>query len=96
MTAQMQPYRPSNGSEGESFMAVWCAKCERDRAHREDRDAPGCPIIVDTMAFAVDDPKYPPEWQISADHGRPICTAFTSDPEAPEPLDPSAVVRPLL
>ena len=91
-----QPYRPSNGSEGEAFMSVWCAKCERDRAHREDQNADGCEIIALTMAFGIDDPKYPDAWIISPDHGRPICSAFTRDPEAPAPLDPNAVVRPLL
>lgn len=91
-----QTYRPSNGSEGEAFMGVWCSKCERDRARREDHDADGCEIIALTMALSIDDPNYPSEWIISPDHGRPICTAFTSDPAMPTPLDPNAVVRPLL
>lgn len=91
-----RPYRPSNGSEGEAFMGTWCARCERDRARRDDPDADGCDIIVMTMALGINDPAYPAEWIISPDHRRPICTAFTTDPGAPEPLDPNAVMRPLL
>ncbi len=91
-----RPYRPSNGTEGDSFMSVWCSRCERDRAHREDREAGGCKIILMTMALGIDHPDYPAEWIISPDHGLPICTAFTTEPGAPEPLDPNAVMRPLL
>ncbi|OGT55461.1 MAG: hypothetical protein A3E01_09120 [Gammaproteobacteria bacterium RIFCSPHIGHO2_12_FULL_63_22] len=92
---ERKPYRPSNGSEGEAFMCTWCAKCERDRAHREDWSVDGCPIIVATMALVIDDPDYPKEWVYGAT-GYPICTAFTVSPDHPEPLDHNAVVRPLL
>lgn len=94
--SEPESYRPSNGTEGEAFMNTWCGKCVRDRARWEDDEADGCEIIANAMALNVDDPSYPREWIISPDHGRPICTAFTTDPDGPAPLDPCAVVRPLL
>jgi hypothetical protein len=70
------PYRPSNGTEGEMFMSDWCFRCERDK----DGD---CDILARTLAFNVDDPRYPKEWVCKwapADDGFPLpiprCTAF--------------------
>lgn len=88
-------YRPSNGFEGDLFMSDWCAKCQRDRAHREDDMADGCSIITSTMAYAIDAPEYPVEWQ-QDDAGRPSCTAFDAVDAGIQPLDAAAVVRPLL
>ena len=76
-------YRPSNMTEGDAFLCAWCYLCERDRAHREDNDAPGCPILGATMARDVDDPKYPSEWTIDEASGLPSCAAFVP---AGEPL----------
>lgn len=98
MDASVELYRPSNGTEGECFMALWCNCCQRDRAAREPDGDPGdgCSILAMTMAVGIDDPAYPPEWRHS-DDGRPICAAFVWDGEAkPQPLDPVAVIRPLL
>lgn len=76
-------YRPSNGTEGEIFMARWCRHCERDRAFQEKPDqADGCPIVAKTFAFDIDHPDYPKEW-IEDERG-PRCTAFTTDPTLPE------------
>lgn len=83
-----KPYRPSNGTEGEIFMEQWCAKCERDRAHREDWSFDGCPIIVDASALPITDPDYPKEWQYGRE-GAPICTAFASSPDDPNRLTPT-------
>lgn len=75
------PYRPSNGTEGELFFAAWCCNCQRDKAMREGvdfdecDDNEKCSIIGDTMAYDVDDPKYPKEWIIDA-RGHGCCTAF--------------------
>ena len=75
-----KPYRPSNGTEGEGFYAAWCAKCQHERYMRTNPErARGCQILVRTMAYDVDDPKYPPEWIVGPDG--PECTAFT--PETP-------------
>jgi hypothetical protein len=74
-------YRPSSGSEGARFMAVWCDRCVRDAAFRANPDAAdGCPIAADTMAYEVGEPGYPREWRYLDDE--PICTAFEPEPAA--------------
>lgn len=83
----MQKYRPSNGTEGMLFMEYWCFKCERDK--HED-----CPLLANTFAYDVNDPRYPEEWQYP--QGRigedPVCTEFIplGDPVYPmrRDLDP--------
>lgn len=61
------------------FMEAWCAKCIRDKAHRESDGAEGgCRIIVYTMALPVDDPDYPKAWVYDAE-GAPTCTEFLED-----------------
>jgi hypothetical protein len=78
-----QPYRPSNGTEGEIFQESWCYRCKRDQAFQEDPDNnDGCPILGDTMMYDVKDPKYPKEWVRDAE-GHPKCTAF-EDRREPE------------
>lgn len=91
----IEKYRPSNGTEGECFMAQWCARCERDRARREDFEADGCPIVVNTMAYGIDDPEYPQEWRRDGPQG-PRCVAFAAVDSGDQPIDPAAVIRPLL
>ena len=69
-------YQPSNGTEGEYFMARFCDHCERDRAFRETGGAePGCIIAALTLIYDVDDPEYPREW-VYDKNGEPTCTAF--------------------
>lgn len=82
-----KPYRPSTGSEGADFQARWCDLCSRDKAFREDPDfGESCPIVADTFAFDIADPRYPKEWIHDRD-GRPSCTAFTTDPAKPPRCD---------
>jgi len=70
-------YRPSNGTEGEGFMARFCANCRRD----QDEDEP-CTIATWAMAVDADDPDYPTEWIV--DESGPRCTAFDPvDTDAP-------------
>jgi hypothetical protein len=57
-----EPYRPSNGTEGEVFMDHFCRHCERDAACTDDHLELGCPIIADAFCFDIDDPNYPKEW----------------------------------
>lgn len=66
------PYRPSNGSEGDGFMAEWCANCTKDHGAL---DGEGCPIIARTMAYSVSDPDYPKDWTHD-ESGNPVCTSF--------------------
>lgn len=72
-------YMPSNGTEGEFFMAAWCEECARDKAmngtaHREGReetDEDWCEILG--RSFREDSI---PEWVYGED-GQPKCTQFT-------------------
>ena len=86
-----QPYRPSNGTEGDAFYAQWCQRCERERAYRESRyDDPdlACPIVTRAMALKITNPDYPREW--ISDEAGPRCTAFTTDPMNPTRCDRTA------
>ena len=63
----MKKYRPSNGTEGQVFYDYWCARCQKDI--NED-----CPIFAASMAYDIDDERYPKEW-VEVEDG-PKCTAF--------------------
>jgi hypothetical protein len=85
-----EKYRPSNGSEGSAFFESWCSHCARDKSMREGApfeecdDSEVCPIIANTFAYEVDDPKYPVEWIVDADG--PKCTAFVpAGSDVPQP-----------
>lgn len=67
-------YQPSSGCEGADFQEAFCDRCAADQAFR-DGTGDGCPIIANTMVFAVEDERYPAEWIYGAD-GKPTCTAF--------------------
>lgn len=75
-----RPYRPSNGSEGESFIAAWCERCEKDR-----RESKPCRILGRTFALDIDDKGYPKEWIRDAGEwpGNPRCTAFVERGSVP-------------
>ena len=83
-TEKWEPYRPSNGTEGEIFMEGWCQRCKRDKAFQDSQGVEdGCPIVAATMAHNVGEPEYPKEWRmrwIKADDGigtyEAECTAF--------------------
>ncbi len=77
-------YRPSNGTEGEWFMSRFCYHCLAD-----SEESP-CEILGEAMAGGE-----PDEWREDGPRG-PRCTAFRENPEDPGPLDPAAVIRPLL
>ncbi len=73
-----RPYRPSNGTEGDMFMAAWCERCAL-----ADYDGDGCMIQFRTLMHGIGDPEYPAEWNLTS-AGIPQCTAFTAD----QPADP--------
>lgn len=64
----MEKYRPSNGTEGDSFIATYCEKCIYYQ------DGVGCPILFATMLYDKDDTAYPPYW-VETDEG-PECTLW--------------------
>ena len=61
-----KPYRPSNGTEGEMFMEMFCDRCSKLSC---------CRIVGLSMAVEKDDPEYPKEWVFDSE-GCPTCTAF--------------------
>jgi hypothetical protein len=73
-----EPYRPSNGAEGEHFMTQFCYRCWHDR--NED-----CAILANTFSLATYDPLYQKEW-IEDDQG-PRCTKFAAQEPKILPAD---------
>lgn len=73
-------YRPSSGTEGCDFYETWCSNCAKDKPMSEGKnyddcdDSEVCKIIADTLAYDIDDQKYPKEWCYK--DGQPCCTAF--------------------
>ena len=70
-----EPYRPSNGTEGEMFMEIFCAKC----IHDQDENDP-CPIPGSAFVFNINEEGYPKEWRFD-DGGELFCAAFVMAPE---------------
>lgn len=72
-----EPYRPSNGTEGEMFEARFCDRCANDT------DLSPCPIVTAAWCFSIGDGGYPAEW-ITDDYDTAPpksarCTAFTPE-----------------
>ena len=61
-----KPYRPSNGTEGDFFIAAQCGNCTKQD---------GCRIVLLTMRYHEDDIRYPKEWVSDIDGGNARCTA---------------------
>lgn len=99
MDDNTKPYRPSNGSEGDAFDALFCNRCVLDKAARAGDYANGCDILLRALAFGITDANYPSEWrQNIGAKWDPFCTAFVEesdddDGEPPQPdPDPSQLV----
>ena len=76
MSDILEPYRPSNGTEGEYFMSEYCYRCQHDVPYQENPDAGGgCEILMRTMAYGIKDPEYPGDTWVYF-NGRPTCLAF--------------------
>ena len=65
-----QKYRPSNGTEGDLFIELWCEQCAHNLSD-------GCSIITDSLCYDVTHPNYPNALQY-APNGQPCCKAYTS------------------
>lgn len=70
-----KPFRPSNATQGDAFLASFCEKCDK-----YGEIGSRCEIVVLTHAYDEDDPKYPREWTYDED-GWPTCTAFSEGGE---------------
>jgi hypothetical protein len=83
--AVWEPYRPSNGTEGEMFMERWCFNCARDAAYRNNKPEHGCQILARTFVFDISDAEYPKEWIRAANDtewpGTARCMAFVPTEE---------------
>lgn len=76
-----RPYRPSNGTEGMSFMDSFCF----NGCKHETKEKP-CQIMGRSLGYSIGDPEYPKEWIQEDDGSRPRCTAYQeigSDPATP-------------
>lgn len=100
----MKLYRPSNGTEGEYFMAEHCYQCIHENPKADAK--PKCEIITLVMCFDTKDKEYPKEWCYD-ENGDPTCTKFTkwdwgNDddgqklPPAPVPDDPNQLCMPFI
>lgn len=67
-----KPYRPSNGSEGEAFIATWCAHCLMNA-----NDENPCCILGNALMHDVDDAGFPDKWVYRGK--TPVCTGFFSN-----------------
>jgi hypothetical protein len=65
-----EPYRPSNGTEGEMFMADWCDLCAKEAGPNR------CEILTATFCHQVNDPEYPRDKWVYGDDGRPTCRSY--------------------
>lgn len=82
---------PSNGSEGDGVYSAMCARCIRERAvvNAEDpneamADGKGCEIFSRTLAYPINHPLYPEEW--NERDGERTCKAFEADTGQPNQL----------
>jgi hypothetical protein len=73
MPEKLKLYRPSNGTEGDYFMAEFCENCYHDGI---DKDSPegSCPILFASFAYGIEDDKYPHQWRYV--NGEPVCVSF--------------------
>lgn len=42
----IRPWRPSNGTMGEIWMAEWCHRCANDTFDEETLEGDSCPILM--------------------------------------------------
>jgi len=92
----MKKYRPSNGTEGMSFMQFHCNQCIHENPHPDKK--PKCDIVTLTMCYDLNDPEYPNEWCYNSE-GQPTCTKFVkwdwgNDGDPNDPENPKAPITP--
>lgn len=98
-------YRPSNGTEGMSFIEEYCMNCFHCDPNPEGKKQ--CEILCASMCFQINEPEYPKEWVYK--QGSPICTKWKKwdwgndgdpdnpdNPKAPIPDDPNQLCLPFI
>ena len=102
----MEPYRPSNGTEGMIFVSNWCENCIHGKyEHTGDTNDNPCEILTRSYFYDIKDKEYPKEW-IYNDKDIPTCTSFVKfdwnkdddgnfiDPDPIIPDDPNQLCFP--
>ncbi len=79
-----EKYRPSNATEGDSFIGRFCEHCAL-----YDTGETFCPILGATLSLDTEDPGYPEEWVMDA--SGPHCTEFQPEGEPPHYRCPNTV-----
>lgn len=101
-------YRPSNGTEGMCFDAMFCGCCIHEKFyHTQKHGDKQCDIYSDAILYEIGETKYPKEW-VYDENDNPICTAhvkfdwggddgeFNEPPPPPEPDNPNQMVMPFI
>lgn len=70
-----EQWEPSNGTEGELFIAAWCCNCAMDKAMREGADFDECDDDEKCEIIGASFRGEAAEWQYDR-NGQPCCTAF--------------------
>lgn len=66
-----EPYRPSNGTEGDIFMAKFCFNgCKHHTVQNP------CMIMGRSLGYSIGDPEYPKEWVQDGYGDNERCTAY--------------------
>lgn len=84
MSEEPIPYRPSNSTDGDIFIAEFCSRCTGFFGGH-------CTILMRMMAFDVEDPEYPKQL-VCTDSG-PTCTSFKD--KAANPPKPRRRIKPI-
>jgi len=83
---------PSNGTEGEIFQEQYCNHCARDAGADKGN---GCDILARAFYYEAWEKEYPTEW-IYGSEGKPMCTAFTTEPIETPPPRPELTIEDFL
>ena len=90
----MKKFKPSNGTEGTSFIEDHCMQCIH--CDPDSRGAKQCEILCATMVHDIKDKEYPKEWVYIDD--KPTCTEWQKwdwkeqgDPD--DPKNPNAPIQ---
>jgi hypothetical protein len=98
MPTDGEPYYPSNGTEGYSFVEEFCMNCIH--CNPDPGGKKQCGILLATLTLTPKDKDYPKEWVYH--NGQPVCDKYKhwdwdvlgdpDDPDnpnkAPDPPDP--------